>query len=218
MIEEKNIKSYSNYLWTFIIVNLSIYLCITLKKNIDFNNVNSVYKNLCIKDGIIATASAFITFILNGIISPNLKAILVFWRIKNPLPGCRVFTKLINNDYRINRSDFIKKYGDLPTEPQAQNQLWYKIYKTNEFHPMIFDSHKNFLISRDLTALSFLFLIIYTVAIIITDVIISTKLAYLCFLIIQYVIMALVSQHHGNRFTCNCLAVTYVNKDNSTSI
>jgi hypothetical protein len=211
--KEKNIKDYSNYLGTFIIINLSIYLCVVLGKNIDFNNINEIYKNLAIKDGIISTSSILIVFILNGILSSNLKGILVFWRTKNILPGCRIFTELIDKDNRIDKSNIIEKYGQLPTDPELQNKLWYRMYKTNEFHPMIFDSQRNFLISRDLTGLSFLFLIIYSIAVLIIEVKFSTGLIYIGFLLMQYIIISLVGRNYGNRFSCNVLAMVCINNE-----
>lgn len=204
--EKKNIKNYKQYLWTFIVINFCIYLCIALGKNINFNNLNETYKSFIVKDSIIAAISALVTFILNGLLSSNMKYILVFWKFKNPLPGCRVFTELINKDCRIDKAVLIEKYGSLPTEAEEQNKLWYKIYKTNEFDPMIFDSQRNFLISRDLTGLSSIFLPIYPIAVLISGIKIKIALVYLAFLVIQYILLIIVCRNYGNRFACNALA------------
>lgn len=207
---EKNIKNYSPYLWIFIIVNLTVYICVT-SGNLNLNFVSGTYKSLTIKNGIIASASAVITFLLNGLLTSNFKATLVFWRLKNVYPGCRIFTEIINKDCRIDKSALIRKYGELPVEPNAQNKLWYKIFKNNEFDPMIFNSHRNFLISRDLTGLSFLFSIIYTVASLISRFLLDNAfkllIPYIIFLITQYILFSIVSQHYGNRFACNVLAL-----------
>lgn len=211
--DKKNIKNYGHYLWLFITVNLTIFLVIALKRSFNLDNLNGTYNSLRVEDGLIAAISSLFTFVLNGLLPSNFKATLVFWRIHDTLPGCRVFTDLIDKDYRIEKADIIRKFGKLPTEPQAQNTLWYKIYKENEFDPMIFDSHRNFLLSRDLTGLSFLFLIIYTsLAILIFKIGFNVALLYIVFLLTQYIILAIVSQNYGKRFTCNALARACFNK------
>lgn len=204
--EKKNIKNYGHYLWIFILLNFCVFLSIDLGKNINFNNISEIYKSLIVKDSIVPVASTIVTFILNGLLTSDFKYILVFWRIKDPLPGCRIFTELIDKDYRIDKNVLIKKYGTLPIKPKEQNKLWYKIYKQNEFDPMIFDSQRSFLLSRDLTGLSFLFLIIYTITILVSGVKFSIALAYIGFLLIQYMVLALVCRHYGTRFSLNAIA------------
>jgi len=203
---EKNIKNYTQHLWVFTIVNFCIFLCIFLGKDISFNNINEAYKSLTVKDGFLVAVSTLITFVLNGLLTSNMKYVLVFWRLKYPLPGCRVFSELINKDCRIDKNVLIEKYGTLPVEPEAQNKLWYKIYKPNEFDSMIFDSQRSFLLSRDLTGLSFLFFIVFSVATLLSGTKINLVLIYMGFLLIQYIILALVCRNYGNRFACNALA------------
>lgn len=204
----KNIKTYSHYLWIFIAINFVVYLCFVLNKDFNFDFINETYK--VINNSIIAIFSTLITFILNGLLTSNFKATLVFWKTKNSYPGFRIFTKHMYKDCRIDRAILIKKYGELPVEPREQNKLWYKIFKSYEFDPMVFNSHRNFLLSRDLTGLSFLFLIIYSIASIISKIIFSIQinllLMYISILILQYLILAIVSQNYGIRFACNVLA------------
>lgn len=75
---------------------------------------------------------------------------------------------------------------------------------------MIFDSQRNFLLSRDLTGLSFLFLCIYSISAVISkflfEIDFKLLLIYISFLLSQYLILSTVSRNYGNRFACNVLA------------
>jgi hypothetical protein len=209
--DEKNIKTYNHYLWIFILVNLAIYICVVIKPDFSLSIINDTYKNLIVKNGAIAAVSALVTFILNSVLSSDFKATLVFWRIKNIYPGCRIFTELAKKDMRIDKEALIKTYGELPLVPEMQNMLWYRIFKPNQYDPTIFESHKSFLLSRDLTGLSFLFILIYTLAALIYKFVYLSEVpllyAYFCFLVFQYILLSHVGRRLGNRFACNVLAV-----------
>jgi hypothetical protein len=66
---------------------------------------------------------------LNGIISSNQKAVLTFWRFKNPLPACRAFSHYAQKDDRVDNKILEAKFSPLPETAKEQNSLWYKISK-----------------------------------------------------------------------------------------
>ncbi len=206
--EEKNIKDYSYYLYLFVSINFIFYMAFILEKGLNF--MDDTFKKFILERGIFAAILALVTFILNGLLTAKFKFILVFWSKEYFYPGCRIFTDLINNDNRIDKSLLVAKYGELPTEPNAQNTLWYRIFKKYEFDSMIFESHRNFLISRDLTGLSFLSFIIYgamaIVSMFVYDISIKRFLFYIIFLLCQYLLLVVVSRNYGERFACNVIA------------
>ena len=53
-----------------------------------------------------------------------------------------------------------EKFPEIPSDPREQNQLWYNIYEKRKDDKTIRDTHKNFLLLREITGLSFLFLIV----------------------------------------------------------
>ena len=55
--------------------------------------------------------------IISNLISPQLKAALVFWRWPNPLPGHRAFSQYLATDPRIDPHRLRAKIGDLPSDP-----------------------------------------------------------------------------------------------------
>ena len=120
-------KTYINY---FIGVNILIFLSFVISGEL---NLDTLTKNF---DKILGSALytfllGLLAVILNGIVSSELKPKLVFWKIKNSLPGSHAFTKHIA-DPRINPDALQSKHGILPIQPEEQNRLWYKIYKKNE--------------------------------------------------------------------------------------
>jgi hypothetical protein len=44
---------------------------------------------------------SILAMIFNGLVGGNFKAKLVFWRLHDPLPGCRAFSHYLHIDPRI---------------------------------------------------------------------------------------------------------------------
>lgn len=202
----KSLKDYDKQLLTFFIVNIVLFIVFAINRNIDINNLNQNYNDIA-KNSIIAGGGGTLAiFILKGILSSDIKASIVFWRIKSPLPGCRIFTKIGIKDCRIDFKALEAKHGILPKDSAEQNKLWYKFLSKYRDDEMISKSHRDYLFSRDLTALAFLFLIFYSIAAIFINKGITSVWIYLFILLIQYLILSIVSQNYGNRFACNVLA------------
>lgn len=148
----------------------------------------------------------FLIIVLNGILPSNAKAVLVFHRFKNVLPGHRIFTKLVNKDPRIDTNRLFNLIGYKPILPSDQNKTWYSIYKKFESMPFISESHRVFLLTRDLTAISFLFIPIGLLVLIFNNLSADIILKFTLISIIQYFIIAYVASNYGKRFALNVLA------------
>ena len=98
-------------LWVFIGINITVFLAIVIFDKIEFKNIEDIWKVVSLKDGIIIAAIPLLSIILRGILSENQKNVLVFWRLKNPLPGCRAFSCLIGKDARITRTNLEHNLG-----------------------------------------------------------------------------------------------------------
>jgi len=145
-----------------------------------------------------------LVIILSYIIPVNLKNIVIFWRIKNPLPGCRVFTELAPKDPRVNLHELISKYGELPINHREQNLLWYKIFKSKKNEIVIYDSHRFWLLFRDMTSMSLILLIVVIVLSLINDHF-KFNLYYLIFILIQFISLSICARNSAYRFACNVL-------------
>jgi len=207
MREERFLKrEYRWQLSAFIVFNLCVFWTIIVIKDISLSKIETILSSFSLQKGALAVLLPLLTVILNGTLPNNLKAILVFWEIRNPLPGSRVFTDLALKDPRIDLDKIKQKYGNLPTLPSEQNRLWYKIYKHHKSKITILESHKDFLLTRDLASVSAIFLLCFTLPTIFSSGSIKIKYGYITFLIFQYIILAIVAKNYGERFVCNVLA------------
>jgi len=147
-----------------------------------------------------------VVFILNGIVNSNLKEIFVFWKIKERLPGFKSFSVIAKKDPRVDIKYIENRYGTLPNKPIEQNRLWYKIYKNNENVPFVFESHRLYILNRDLCCLSLIVLVLYLVCIIIDIFNRDMNLIYFITLIFQYVVLVVCARNYCLRFVSNVLA------------
>jgi len=205
---QKSMKSHNSpKIWTFILLNIVLAYCFLHLKEVTLENAQSFYSSLSGKDSFVILISPLITLFLNNILSSGLKAKIVFWRIKNPLPGTRVFSKLINNDPRIDKDLLETKYGELPVKPTEQNKLWYKILKNNEENISINNSHRTYLLLRDITGISFFLLVLFIPFYLFFFLKDISALYFITYLIFQYIGFSICTHNVGNRFTLNVLAI-----------
>jgi hypothetical protein len=203
MVNIKTLKAQnSNLILVFFTFNVALFYTLTFS---EFNYSKIELKTFLLARGVWFLIVPLLLFILNGIISSNYKAILSFWRIKNPLPGCRAFSYYMDIDDRIDKYNLETKY-EIPISPNEQNALWYKIYKKHQENPMIIKSHKDFLLARDICSIAVIFLIFGSIFVLFL-VLNPIKWIYIAYLFFQYLMFSIVAQNHGKRFVCNSLAI-----------
>jgi hypothetical protein len=145
--------------------------------------------------------------VLNGLISADTKARLVFLRWHHALPGHRAFSEHAARDPRIDIPVLEKLHGAaLPADPLEQNRAWYRIYKTMENDPAVRHVHRDFLLLRDYTGLCAVFFVFYGAVGLFT--IPSTKigLIYLLVLALQFVLVRQAASNYGIRMVTTVLA------------
>jgi hypothetical protein len=195
------------YLWSFFAANVAIFVSLFYATQMEKLTQNLQTEGLVRSIGI--CVAPVLLFVLNSLLSSQQKNILVFWRLKNVLPGHRAFSYYALRDPRIDIQNLNRRHPDIPTSFNDQNRLWYRIYISNNSNPVVVKSHKDFLLARDLTSMSFLFLVgvgLPCLLFIGHDV----KWVYFLFLSIQFFLMAIVAQNHGKSFVRNVLAVDSV--------
>jgi hypothetical protein len=196
----------AGYLWSFVGVNLAVFLSVFITKGFSSSSIEHLWKGITTRDGIIATCIPLLTIVLSGLLGDQAKARLVFWHWHNPLPGCRVFTDLIGNDARIDVLALRKKHGEFPRDPKEQNALWYRLYKKHTGNVVVTEAHRNYLLTRDMTTLSAIFLALFSIGISFDSVSWKTEYLYSTVLIAQYFIIATSARNYGTRFVLNVLA------------
>ena len=154
---------------------------------------------------IITLAFHFVVLVLSYLLPSSIKNQVIFLRSRNPLPGTRAFSSLIERDPRILRTELEAIYGQLLTSPDQQNALWYRIYKEKQKDPVVNHSHGKWLLFRDAFSVTLLILIpasVYTY-------VRSGLLVGICFLVAYLIIMVALwisARNTANRFVCNVLA------------
>ena len=191
----------SLYLWPFIGVNLAIFLWLMLGGGLDAS-----WGRVTAKNGFVAALIPILAIVLTNLVSDQGKARLVFWRWRDPLPGCRVFTELMSTDPRIDVPALKRKLGRLPREPQAQNSLWYRIYREHRADEKVVASHRFYLVTRDMAAISAAFVVLLPAGLMIGLIHWTTPIGYAAFLSVQYFLTASAARNYGKRFVLTVLA------------
>lgn len=145
--------------------------------------------------------------IINALLSSDTKAKIIFTRWREPLPGCRAFSKYGPKDYRVNMQNLELKHGPLPTEPRDQNVVWYKFYRSIQNEAEIKNVHRWFLFARDYACIALLMLLIMGIGGFFF--IPSTKTAwfYLGILLLQVLVTNIAARNLGIRFCTTVLAL-----------
>lgn len=142
------------------------------------------------------------TIILNGLFTSEFKYKLVFLKTTNPLPGSRL-QKVLENDDRFSINQVIEKFGPIPDNPKEQNIYWYqRIFSPNQNSEKVLDTHRNFLLMRDLTAICVVF-ILYSI---LNTLVFSGTWIYVIIFLIEYLIIRLVAVNYGNRLVTTTVA------------
>ncbi|QIH33409.1 hypothetical protein [Sphingobacterium sp. DR205] len=205
MEKEPNLKIKNvPQLWVFLAANILI-LCGLIFPEY-FKTLTTGVDIVFMLKALGVSIAPLLLFLLNGLISSHQKAVLVFWKLRNPLPGSEAFSKLSKNDTRIDRVKLKDTYGSLPKSPVEQNKLWYKIYKKNSSNIIVSDSHRAFLLARDLTSLCILFVVFLGIPILSVDQW-PINLYYFLGLLLQYIVVVIGAQNRGRRLVTNVLAI-----------
>ena len=145
--------------------------------------------------------------VLTGLLSADAKARLVFLRWRHALPGHRAFSEHAARDPRIDVAALEKIHGSaLPLDPVEQNRAWYRIYKSMENDPAVRQVHQDFLLLRDYTGLSAVFIIFYGAAGVYTIPSMRTRLIYMAVLVGQYAVARQAAANYGVRMVTTVLA------------
>lgn len=148
-----------------------------------------------------------VVLLLTGPLSHDAKARLVYWRIANPLPGSRAFSKHAPADARIDMKALAKNVGALTTDPGDQNAKWYKLYRLVSDDPAVAYAHKLYLMYRDMAAMSLLLIPLVPAALWYAGAPPASRWIAGGLFALQYVVCAISARHSGTRFVCNVLAV-----------
>lgn len=174
--------------------------------SMSFYDMNDLLEKLQEPKNIFSIFAIPLSIILEGIINDHIKAVLVFWKLKYPLPASRAFSEIALKDPRIDINKLSNLYsGKLPDIPREQNQKWYALYRKCSDEKIVFDAHKSFLLTRDYTALTIVLIPICIVAHLVSGTAWQQILWHVILLIGMFLICSIAAQNYGKRFVANVL-------------
>jgi len=205
---EKHIKNINRkYLIGYMLLNYGLFGYLSKLFVLNINDYGGFFQKLIHPTNFIGLLVIPLCLIMEGIISSDLKHQLVFLRLKNALPGCRAFTEIALQDQRIDMKKMEKiLHSHIPHDPKEQNSAWYSIYKKHSDKTIVFESHKLFLLTRDLASLTFIFLPATLIAHLIFDTTTKSIWIHMGILLITLILTILACQNYGKRFVANVLA------------
>lgn len=154
-----------------------------------------------------AAAGPLVAVFLNDLLPSNAKASIVFWRLKDALPGHRAFSEHAEADPRIDLAVLKQKIGEFPQNPRDQNSRWYKLFQKHQSNVIVIDSHKRFLLFRDSSSLTLLILVIAWIASALSGVPAALQAVVVGGLAVQFLWLAISARNTGIRLVQNVLAL-----------
>ncbi len=155
----------------------------------------------------LAGVAAVAMLALQEIFPRPLKEVLIFWRLRDRVPGCRAFTEIAPKDTRIDPTDLAVLLPKGPMTPTEQNALWYRWLKASESDPAIADNHRRFLILRDCAVL-LLLLALVTPALLAWSAGSHQRILMLAAgLFIGYAVVAFAARNAAVRLVANVVAL-----------
>ena len=187
-------------------LNVAIFWAVVFTRA-DFSEIGALLSSLSIKDGTVGLIASIGAFVLDGLLSADTKARIIYWKYTHPLPGSRAFSEHLKEEPRADPDRLAQQWGVFPDDPVEQNRLWYRIYKNVEEEIRVHEAHRAWLFSRDIAAYAVLFLAFFGIATLISDTPWTSARWYLVWLVGQYLLAIAAARTYGVRFVRTVLTI-----------
>lgn len=98
----------------------------------------------------VAAIASIVAVVLAETGSRRAKMWLLYGPIRMPMPARTAFTELGPRDPRVDMRRIREVLGEIPTDPDEQDRIWFQYYKIHESNPRVRAVHGRFLLMRDL--------------------------------------------------------------------
>jgi hypothetical protein len=161
------------------------------------------------------TLLSMVVLVIDALPGHHLKAVLVFWRLRHPLPGSRVFDAAnLDSDTRIDKKRLRDKVGRaFPRAPAEQNKLWFELYRSVETDVRIEGLHAEYLMLRDLTWFSVVFALAALAGMVIGQCFSGGPLVFAAVCALFYLLLRRAASERGCRFANTVLALASTSKE-----
>ncbi len=195
----------------FFVLNVSAFFILASEESFNVSMWVFIKDVAQSEKGAIFLIASLAIIVLDGVVPSGLKDILIYWRWPYPLPACRIFSKISKKkSHAINIGVLKRKYANpFPKPPEEQNKLWLDIYEKYQDHPSVSQINRVYLLTREMTSLSFLFLILFAPAMFLHKMDKPDTLLqwiYPAVLAVQFFLIAISSRNYGNGLVSIVLA------------
>lgn len=165
------------------------------------------WSSVAVMRGLVTVLMPVIVLLVTGVLSHDVKATLVYWKLANPYPGCEAFTRHAPADARIDLVALKKNVGELPVDRAEQNRKWFKLYRMVADDRAVVEAHKLYLLYRDMAALSLPLIVLLPAGLYLAGASVAVLRLAAAIFSVQFVVCCLGARNSGTRFVCNVLAV-----------
>lgn len=206
-LKERYIKSENRkWLISYLILHIVVFALFASLINFNLIDADQLISKLGSPQGFVPLTAAVLIIVLEGIFKNTVKEFLVFWRFKNRLPGHRAFSHIGPDDPRIDMERVNQAFPDgLPVDPKKQNNEWFRLYREYQDELQVFHAHKAFLLTRDLTSLTVVFIPLSILGHFLSGSEPQMLVYHLLILVLLFVVISLSARHYGERFVANVL-------------
>ena len=206
-IKQQYIKS-ENRKWLigYFLLHIVIFALFSNLINFSLNDSDQLISKFKSPQGLIWLAVTIFIIVLEGVFKNSAKEFLVFWKLRNRLPGHRAFSRIGPEDSRIDMERLARLFPNgVPEDEKEQNKEWFHLYRQYQNELQVFHSHKVFLLTRDFTSLTVAFIPLAILGHVIADSRPQMLIYHLLFLFFLFVVISLSARHYGERFVANVL-------------
>lgn len=168
---------------------------------------DATLNQLAVMRGLTTSVVPVVVLLLAGMLSHDMKATLVYWKLTNALPGCQAFSRYGPGDSRIDMVALKKNVGELPTDPVEQNRKWFKLYKMVGSDPVVVEAHRMYLLYRDMAAMSLPLVALAPAGMYFVGASIPTRWTVAAIFAAQFLMCVAAARNSGRRFVCNVLSI-----------
>jgi hypothetical protein len=197
-----------NALWIagYVALNVIVFVSLVTQGTLDLLTINETMSHVLSAEGATAAGAFVASTILNGLLRGDTKAVFVFWRLRHSLPGHRAFSLLGPRDPRVDMAALKTQIGTLPTAATDQNLVWYKLYRRHRDEQPVMEAHRRYLLTRDITVLTLLFLLALPGALYFAGADGNLVVMYGGTLFLGYLVTSISAQRYGTALVTNVLA------------
>ena len=212
---EPNIKDYrEKELKAFVLGNVLLILLGCGVLPIDGSSIQDIVQDF-VNSAVISVIGYVFVFIANEVIPDDVKYRII-WPIGG-VPGNRIFTRIRDkdDDSRFSREDASEAYKDIyqrigketnrKRQAKLQNSSWYEIYRRYKSTTQILVANRDFLLCRDMTAMTVWIMVGYIMMLLYLQERPSANV--LVFILVEFAAVRLSASNRGWRLVYNVIAM-----------